>query len=87
MAAAEFKTPTFEMLSTAEMQGLLNGTDSASTNKCIKFGFAKFEAFSGLKQIELGKITTDRLWLDDVLCTFYNNNNNNNSLIVHSKFY
>ncbi|XP_011668570.1 uncharacterized protein LOC105440296 [Strongylocentrotus purpuratus] len=71
MAAAAFKVPTFEILSTAQMQELLNGTDSASTKKSIKFGFAKFEAFLGLKQIELGEITTDRLRLDDVLCTFY----------------
>ena len=59
------------MLSTEEMQELLNGTDSASTKRSIKFGFAKFEVFWGLKEIELGEITTDRLRLDEVLCTFY----------------
>ena len=49
MAAAEFKSLNFQLLSEDEMQELLlldgTGTASASTKRNIKFGFAKSETF------------------------------------------
>ena len=53
MAAAEFKSLNFQLLSEDEMQELLDGTDTASTKRNIKFGVAKFETFLRQKQLEL----------------------------------
>ena len=37
-------------------QELLDGTDTARTKRSIKYGFAKFETFLRLKQLELPEI-------------------------------
>ena len=72
MAAAEFKSLSFQLLSENELQHLLEGTDAISTKRSIKFGIAKFEAFLRLKQLELAEIAAaERPRLDGVLREFY----------------
>ena len=72
MAAAEFKSLSFQLLSENELQHLLEGTDATSTKRSIRFGIAKFEAFLRLKQLELAEIAAaERPRLDGVLREFY----------------
>ncbi|XP_072179847.1 uncharacterized protein [Diadema setosum] len=61
--------PQFELLNDEELDELINGTDSASTKRSLKFGWQRFEAFVKFAKTSLTDISRENL--DLLLSKFY----------------
>ena len=70
MAASRQKDdPQFHLLSEQEINDLIDGTDSKSTKRTIKFGCTKLESFAEYTGTDLENISFESL--DNFLGSFY----------------